>query len=148
MIAPDILIAQAREWCAPKVRFLHQGRSRHGADCLGYIGALLGELGSDVVLKYLPINYARSPQALLIEGLAALSREIALQPGALLIFRWPLEQHASHAAIYTGQTMIHCYQSVGGVVEHGFRGAWPKLCTGIWALPEVTYACEGELSAI
>lgn len=148
MIAPELLIAQAREWCRPKVRFLHQGRSRHGADCLGFIGALMAELGSGVLLKYLPRNYARSPQALFVEGLGAISREISLQPAALIVFRWPREQDASHAAIYTGETMIHCYQREGGVIEHGFRGPWPKLAEGFWALPEVTYRCEGDSLAM
>jgi len=148
MIAPAVLIEQARQWCDPKVKFLHQGRTRHGADCLGFIGAVLGELGSQVLLEYLPTNYPRAPQSLVLEGLTALSREIPLQPGALIAFRWPRDAHPSHAAIYTGLNMIHCFQREGGVIEHGYRAAWPKIAVGIWALPEVTYACEGDSLAI
>lgn len=146
MIEPDALIAQARDWVG--VRFLHQGRSRHGADCLGFIAAMLAELGSDTGITNLPHNYARSPQTLLIEGLSMLSREIPLQPAALILFQWPSTPDASHAAIYTGTSMIHAYQTERRVVEHGFRGAWVKRAVSYWALPLVRYLPDpsgGEL---
>jgi cell wall-associated NlpC family hydrolase len=137
VIEAPALIENARSWAG--VRFLHQGRSRHGADCLGYIAAMLSELGSDTFLQELPHNYARSPQSLLIEGLTRLCRQIPLQPAALILFQWPHTPDASHAAVYTGTTMIHAYQSLGKVVEHGFRGPWAKRAVSYWAMPEVIY---------
>lgn len=138
MITPALVIAQARDWRG--VKFLHQGRTRHGADCLGYIAGLMAELGSPTFLQYLPVNYARSAQPLLLERLAQVSREIPLQPAALVLIRWPKEAHPSHAAIYTGENLIHCTQENGKVVEHGYRGAWVKRTASIWALPLVGYS--------
>lgn len=137
MIDAQAVIDNAREWLG--VPFLHQGRSRHGADCLGFIAACLNELGSHVFLDYLPRNYARNPQALLMTGLNELTREIELQPAALIVIKFPLHAYPSHAAIYTGASMIHCDQASRGVVEHGYREPWLKRTTSIWALPGVMY---------
>ena len=137
MIAPAVLIAQARQWAG--VKFLHQGRTRLGCDCLGFIAGVLGELGSSVGLEQLPHGYGRDPQAQLLERLTSVSREIGLTQGALLLIQWPQTAFASHAAIYTGVSMIHSYQAVGGVVEHGYRATWPARTVSVWALPDVTY---------
>ena len=146
MIAPETVIAQARDWCG--VRFLHQGRSRFGADCLGFLAAMMAELGSMTFIRYLPANYGRDPQALLLEGLANLTREIPLQPGALVLIQWPHAKHPSHAGIFTGENFIHCTQSEGRVLEQGYRGPWVKRTAGVWALPEVTYLPQGDSLAI
>jgi cell wall-associated NlpC family hydrolase len=137
MISTSQVIDNARSWLG--VRFLHQGRSRHGVDCLGFIAAVLDELGSDVFMRYLPRAYGRDPQSLLIDRLSALSRQIPLQPGALALIKWPASEHPSHAAIYTGSTLIHCFQSEGRVIEHGYRGPWVARTMSVWALPLVVY---------
>jgi cell wall-associated NlpC family hydrolase len=138
MISAEDVIDQARQWTG--VRFLHQGRTRFGADCLGFIAAMLAELNSRTFIDFLPKTYGRSPQTLLIEGLAHLTREIPLQPGALILFQWPMTSFPSHAAIYTGENMIHSYQTEGKVVEHGYRDPWVRRAAGFWALPEVVYS--------
>ena len=137
MIAPQDIIDQAREWVG--VRFVHQGRSRFGADCLGFIAAMLAELGSRCFLDYLPHNYSRDPNALLIDSLPLLSREIELQPAALLLMQFPQAKLPSHAAIYTGVSIIHCYQIEGKVIEHTYGAPWLTRTKSIWALPLVTY---------
>ncbi len=137
MITPAQVIAQARNWVG--VRYLHQGRSRSGCDCLGFIAAMMGELGEPRLLEWLPINYGREPQSLLIENLTAHTTQIELAPGALILIQWPLTEFASHAGIYTGESMIHAYESVAKVVEHGYRDPWVARTSGIWALPGVTY---------
>lgn len=142
MIEPAALIAQARQWVG--VRFLHQGRSRHGADCLGAISAILGELGSDVFLRYLPLNYARSPQSLLIDTLGQVSREIPLQPGAIITVQFPFTPYPSHAAIFTGESIIHAHARVQKVVEHGYQEPWIQNTRSIWAAPLVVYECSAR----
>lgn len=137
MIAPQDVIEQAREWVG--VKFLHQGRTRHGADCLGFIAAVLAELGSRGFLDHLPHNYARDPNVLLLERLPEVSREIELQPAALLLIQFPQAKVPSHAAIYTGVSMIHCYEIEGEVVEHTYGKPWTTRTKSIWALPLVTY---------
>lgn len=142
MILPSNLIDQARAWLG--VPFLHQGRTRHGADCLGYISALLAELGSQTFLTYLPKTYGRGPQSLLLEGLTRLTREIPLQPAALVLIQWPMTSDASHAGIYTGESLIHCTEENRKVVEHGYRDPWVRRTVSVWALPLVQYL-PGEL---
>lgn len=137
MIAPAAVVAQAHEWVG--VRYLHQGRTRFGCDCLGFIAALMGELGEPRLLEWLPINYGREPQSLLIENVTAHTTPEVLQPAALILIQWPLTEFASHAAIYTGVSMIHAYESVGRVVEHGYREPWIARTAGVWALPGVAY---------
>jgi cell wall-associated NlpC family hydrolase len=137
VIPADAVIAQAREWVG--VPFLHQGRSRFGADCLGFIAAMLAELGSPVGLRLLPLNYSRSPGPKVLEVLTSNCRNIALQPAALLAIEFPLAKFPSHAAIYTGVSIIHCDQLSGGVREVAYGQPWTSRTKSIWALPLVVY---------
>jgi cell wall-associated NlpC family hydrolase len=137
VISADTVIAQARTWVG--VRFLHQGRTRSGVDCLGFIAALMAELGSTTALENLPLNYSRSPQAQLLSIISAVTREIELQAAALVVIQWPLAPFPSHAGIYTGANLIHCNAAEGRVVEHGYRGPWVKRTASVWALPMVIY---------
>lgn len=137
MISPQEVVDQARSWIG--VKFQHQGRTRMGCDCLGFIAACMAELNSWTLIHGLPVDYARNPQSLLIDGLNRLSEEIQLKPGALILFQFPKAEHPSHAAIYTGESMIHAHQPNGKVVEHGYRGPWLKYTKSYWALPLVTY---------
>lgn len=146
MITPTALIAQARLWLG--VRFLHQGRTRVGCDCLGYIAGLMAELGSNVALQCLPINYARAPGNRVISTLEAISREIPLQPGALILIRWPQSPYPSHAGIFTGENLIHCTEGERRVIEHGYREPWVRRTASIWALPEVQYQMQGDALVI
>lgn len=138
MITTDALIQNARSFVG--VPFLHQGRSRHGVDCLGFIASCAAELGSSILLDNLPRAYGRNPQKQLVQGLVKLTRNIRLQPAAIIVFQFPNATEPSHAAIYTGTSIIHSYQSVGKVVEHSFSAAWPKMARSYWAMPLVQYA--------
>lgn len=137
MINADDVVAHARSWLG--VPFVHQGRSRFGVDCIGYLAAMSAELGASESLKALPNNYARNPQALLADAFRMLSKQIPLQPGAVILIKWPLSKFASHVAIYTGTSMIHCYEAVGKVVEHGYSTPWPERTQSLWAIPGVSY---------
>jgi cell wall-associated NlpC family hydrolase len=135
MRAPSEVVAAAREWIG--VPFRHQGRNRAGIDCVGLpivIGQSLGIFDQ----RFDVANYDRlaSPQ------LAARVREHCTPapeaaPGTLIVIAW--SKIAAHVAICTGETMIHAYESVGRVVEHGYRGRWIKLTHSIWRLPGVAY---------
>lgn len=146
MITPASVIAQARDWRG--VKFLHQGRTRMGCDCLGFIAGLMAELGSNVALQCLPINYARAPGARVLATLEAVSREIPLQVGALVLIRWPQSPDPSHAGIFTGCNLIHCTEGEHKVVEHRYGEPWLRRTHSIWALPEVQYLPQGDSLAI
>lgn len=137
MITQQAVIDQARSWVG--VKYQHQGRTRMGCDCIGFIAAFMAELDSWTLIHNLPIDYARDPQSLLSDGLTALTSQIGLVPGSLILFKFPKAEHASHAAIYTGDSMIHAHEPNKQVVEHGYRGPWLKYTNSIWSLPMVTY---------
>jgi len=139
MISADDLIENARSWVG--VPFLHQGRSRYGADCLGFIAACLEELGSTTFIDYLPRAYSRTPTPILMKGLQELTREIKIESAALLTFQWPLQKFPSHAGIFTGSTIIHCdgMTARGKVVECQYQAPWVARTRSIWALPGVMY---------
>lgn len=137
MIRPDDLIACARSWVG--VKFQHQGRSRFGCDCMGGLAAQLAEVGSTVLLDHLPKAYPRIPGSLLVDGLHKLCRPVDLQPGAIVLIKFPLSRYPSHAGIYTGQSMIHCNQMVGRVTEHAYADPWTRRTVGIFGAPYVEY---------
>lgn len=137
MVPASAVVAQAREW--RDVRFLHQGRSRAGADCIGFIAAMAAELDLLTLLLALPNNYARAPQALLLDGLGRLTTQCELQPGALLLINLPFMPYPSHVAIYTGVSMIHSNSMLGEVVEHAYGRPWTTRTHSVWAIPGVTY---------
>lgn len=137
MITAAELVTEAHDWLG--VPFLHQGRSRHGVDCIGYVAALCAHLGAFEPINNLPHNYARNPQALLSDALRMLGTPTSLEAGCLILIKWPLSPHPSHVGIYTGASMIHCYEAVGKVVEHGYTTPWPERTASLWRIPGVTY---------
>lgn len=146
VITPADVIAQAREWRG--VKFLHQGRTRMGCDCLGFVAGFMAELGSTVALQFLPINYARAPGGQVLATLQAVTREIPLQAAALVLIRWPQTPDPSHAAIFTGENLIHCTEGERKVIEHRYGEPWLRRAHSIWALPEVQYLPQGDSLAI
>lgn len=137
IVDTETLIENARTWVG--VPFLHQGRSRNGADCLGFISACAAEVGSRPFLDALPLNYGRNPQSLLVDELHTLSREVRLQPGVILLIKFPLQKFAAHGALYTGESMIHTDQSIGKVVEHRYGEPWITRTESTWAIPYLVY---------
>lgn len=138
-MTPEELITHARTMVKEKVPFLHQGRSRHGLDCIGMPIVVLQELGILPKVFY-RMNYGRLPRFELLEKVKEQCTALPQgTPGALVLIRWPQDQTPSHVAICTGLTLIHCYQQVGRVVEHGYRGQWVDRTHSTWTLPGVEY---------
>lgn len=138
MIAPAQLIAEARTWVG--VPFLHQGRSRFGVDCAGFIVELLRGVNSLPEQFENPTNYGRAASRELGEVVRRYCVQVdAPEPAALILIKWPRDKSASHVALFTGASLIHCYATVGRVVEHGYRGMWLKLTDSVWRLPGVAY---------
>jgi cell wall-associated NlpC family hydrolase len=133
--SPDDLVAEARLWIG--VPFRHQGRSRVGVDCVGLpivVGQALGLLPATFEVA----NYGRLPTPELIARLARYCTPLAAAvPGCLITIAWT--KVAAHVAVCTGPTLIHAYESVGRVVEHGYRGRWVRMTHSAWALPGVCY---------
>lgn len=131
MIRGNWVVETARTWLG--IPFAHQGRNRHGVDCIGFVAAVFDELGDDTFLRNLPPDYARAPRAELLEGLKKFAIQVeAPLPGDIVLIKWPAAAHPSHVAIVTGPTLVHCYQGAGRVVEHGFRAQWARRAHSYW----------------
>ena len=134
-MTPQTFIETARQWVG--VPFRHQGRDGNGIDCVGLpivVGQSLGLLDQ----RFDIANYGRLPTGELIERLREHCRPLpAPVPGCLVVIAWV--KTASHVAVFTGDTLIHAYESVGRVVEHGYRGRWIRLTHSAWALPGIRY---------
>lgn len=132
---PARVINEARSWVG--VPFRHQGRDYSGIDCVGLpivVGQSLGLFDQRLDIA----NYGRLPTGELIERLREHCRPLpAVVPGCLVVIAWT--KLAAHVAFFTGETLIHAYQSVGQVVEHGYRGRWVRMTHSVWGLPEVAY---------
>jgi cell wall-associated NlpC family hydrolase len=136
MIPPQAVSDEARSWVG--IPFRHQGRSRSGVDCIGLVIVVAQSLGL-VPADFERRDYGRMPNR---DELGQKIREHCrplevAQPGCMFAMRWNKE--AAHVAIYTGETLIHSYERIGRVVEHSFRGRWPRFVDSVWTLPGVSY---------
>lgn len=129
---------EARSWAG--VPYLHQGRSRLGVDCIGFVICVRSALAPWPESQVEVRNYGRRPKGdLLLERITAHCTELdGLEEGCVLLMRWPSDKHASHCAIHAGGNILHSYQRVNRVVETGYRAYWPRLTTSVWRLPGVT----------
>jgi cell wall-associated NlpC family hydrolase len=120
------------------VPFLHQGRTRHGLDCIGLVIAALTKVG--VVFYEEPPTYARLPHGdTLLDPLRQYCVPAdAAEPGLLLAIRFRRE--VTHVALLTGPSIIHAYEGARRAVEHSYDPRWQKLTAGQWRLPGIEYA--------
>lgn len=129
------VIDAARSWVG--VPFRHQGRDRSGIDCVGLPIVICKDLGV-LPAEFDVANYGRLPTGQIIELLQRQCKKLSEPvPGSLVVIAW--DKLAAHVAICTGPTIVHSYQSVGRVIEHGYRGRWLRVTHSIWALPGVRY---------
>ena len=131
------IIDQARTYQG--VPYLHQGRNKGGVDCIGLIVAVLMDL--DIHDFSYACNYSIYPDGqTLIDRVAEHCTATANpQPGDLLIFR--IRKAPQHCAILSSrngeETLIHAYQGVEYVSEHGFDAKWRSRLVQAFALPGV-----------
>ena len=121
MTADDILIA-ARSFLGTPFR--HQGRIPGLAlDCAGLVVSVAKEIGADYIDRP---GYSRNPSGGLLESALddqpCLERVTDRQPGDVLLMRFSGEPQ--HLAIFTGENIIHSYESVGKVCEHRMADVW------------------------
>lgn len=124
------MIAAAR--LAIGTPFVHQGRVIGvGLDCAGLVVHVANSLGIE---HHDQGNYARTPSDGLLEaaldGQQCLERVSEMQRGDVLLMRF-LSQ-PQHLAIFTGETIVHSYQTVGKVCEHGLDDKWLRRIVGIY----------------
>jgi cell wall-associated NlpC family hydrolase len=124
------LIAAARAYLG--VPFVHQGRSRHGLDCIGLVVCAARDIGLTLADR---TDYPRDPNGLLpLEMARQFAPVESPQAGDILLMRFRGEPQ--HVAILAGATLIHGYASIGRVVEHGMDAKWRRRIVAAYRLRE------------
>lgn len=118
----DEIVAAAR--ACLDTPFVHQGRIPGVAlDCAGLVVAVAEAVGAEYVDH---AGYGRNPANGLLESVLDaqpfLERVFDRKPGDVLLMRFAGEPQ--HLAIFTGQNIIHSYESVGKVCEHRLADVW------------------------
>jgi hypothetical protein len=131
------------------VRFVHQGRSREGLDCLGLLIATAREAGLD--FEAMPVTeidvptYGRRPDTQFLK--AQLDRFLtpilpsALAPADIVLLK--VEGSPQHLAIISDYPMagelgmIHAYAPAHKVVEHRYDAIWRRNTYACYRLPQL-----------
>lgn len=138
------------------VRFLHQGRSRAGIDCVGLLSCAASDLGYANEVHASLRDYQRAPDSnmfkeRIIDFLAPLpyNRLQPLRkqilPGDVIAFWIDRRGLPRHVAVYTGlnakgdDCMIHAYAMtpkcvIEQPIEYGF---WMKRIDSVWRVPMI-----------
>jgi cell wall-associated NlpC family hydrolase len=123
------VIAEARRHL--QVRWVHQGRSRAGVDCVGLIIKVAHGLG---LSTFDIADYSRQPDPVMMRSLLAEHMEaiaaVSAQPGDVLLMRF--EREPQHVAIVTDIGIIHAYAQARKVVEHRLDSVWKSRIVGAY----------------
>lgn len=131
----------ALQYVQARTKFLHQGRSIHGADCAGLVILVAQELGIQVVE---PKAYSREPGGgilrtwLIANGCEAHDREPEVDDLVLLQLRGQAEE--GHVAIVAphpkGLGLVHSYYSARRVVYQRLDEYRRKEIRGVFSWPD------------
>lgn len=121
------------------VRWVHQGRTPHGLDCIGLLVIVARDLGYAVVDR---TDYPPRPLGNefheVVQAQTVAMREPA--PGLLGFFRQgPLAAHCGIFSLYRGQELrlIHAYRPRGRVTEDNYLGTcWQDYLIDVRAYRE------------
>ncbi len=130
---------QAKSWKG--VPYLHQGRTRVGCDCIGFVIGVMTEVALLPASVEMPTAYARrETNGVLLQRVMSHCMRVAKpQDRALLLIQWQNDSTPTHVALHCAGSMLHCYQRAGSVVSHGYAGKWPQWTHSYWKLPGVVY---------
>lgn len=133
MARSDALIAAARAYLGTP--FAHQGRSRHGLDCVGLLVLAARDAGARIEDR---ADYPADPGGLLPVELARQFDPVeAREPGDILLMRFAGEPQ--HLALFTGGTVLHCYTTVRRVVEHRLDTRWARRVVQAYRIREAAW---------
>jgi cell wall-associated NlpC family hydrolase len=124
------IVEEARRWLG--VRWLHQGRSQQGVDCVG-LPIMVFQATKGSTLDF--TGYARqaSDEAML-EICAAHMQPVPLDlmaPGDVVVMRFDNQRHMAMLGDYPGGlSLIHAHARARRVVEHRMDEAWRSRIMG------------------
>lgn len=139
------IVRVARTWL--RVPYLHQGRNRFGADCVGFPLGVYAELGVELP-DWRAYGTEADPDELLRRLRAALGPEIAvhpvrfadLQPGDIVLFRFPRTTAPRHIGIVSDRTtggfnFIEANGNEGRVIERRLDERYLSRVTHVFRRP-------------
>lgn len=129
----EIIVSTARGYLG--VPYMHQGRTRHGLDCVGLVLMVAHDLNlSDFDIDH----YSRVPSGRMmvrkINEQCSRLKLSEIKPGDLLHIAY--EKQPQHLALVTDKGMIHA-DNLRGVVEHRLDDGWRLKVRGAYRLPGV-----------
>jgi cell wall-associated NlpC family hydrolase len=138
MIARSTVAAEARSWIG--TRWVHQGRSVHGIDCVGLVVLVCRALS---IWDYDVAGYPREPDGSFMNHFFAAGGVriplLKVQQGDLILFRDAI--YACHVGIVgaVGErlTLIHAHATRRKVVEEPLVGEWRMAWVAGIAMPNV-----------
>jgi cell wall-associated NlpC family hydrolase len=130
------VVAAARRYIG--TRWMHQGRTANGLDCIGLLVVALHDLG---LSRADYREYGRMPEgpqmiALLRQHLCQLKGG-GNRPG--LVAAFALQGNPIHVGILSDVGIIHVNASLRRVVEHRLAEDWVRRLTARYAIPGVEY---------
>lgn len=132
MISRDQFVAAARSWKG--VPWVHQGRNRHGVDCIGLLLVTCWQLGlSDYDVR----GYGRTPDGDFMrrECERLMLPSSGDEAGDVLVMRFSREPQ--HVLIRTERGVIHAWAVPGRVVEVSMPDAWQRRIVAAYRVPGV-----------
>lgn len=140
MVTRADVVAETRSWIG--TRWVHQGRSRHGIDCIGLVVVVRQALG---VGEYDIAGYPRAPDGTFMSHFfAAGGARIQIpqaQPADLLLFKDA--RAPCHVGIITARDgdvmyMIHAAAGHHKVLEEQVMGEWRRKWVAAIQMPGLT----------
>src|SRR4029077_11237274 len=139
MVSREAVVAEARSWIG--VRWLHQGRSRHGIDCIGLVVVVRKALG---IGDYDLAGYPREPDGtFMTHFFNAGGVRVAIpkaQPADLLLFKDA--RSPCHVGIITARNgdlmhMVHAIATRHKVIEEPVLAEWQRKWVAAMQMPSV-----------
>jgi cell wall-associated NlpC family hydrolase len=121
------IVDESRKWIG--TRWIHQGRSRAGVDCVGLVVRVAHALN---LSTFDTADYSRQPDPVRMRALLAEHMEPVANPhiGDVLLMKFEIEPQ--HVAIVTDLGIIHAYAQVRRVVEHRLDSVWQSRVVGTY----------------
>jgi cell wall-associated NlpC family hydrolase len=139
MVAREAIVAEARSWDG--VRWVHQGRNRHGIDCIGLVVVVRRSLG---IGDYDIAGYPREPDGTFMSHFFnAGGTRVGIpkaMPGDLLLFKDA--KSPCHVGIVTAcngdlKFMVHAHATRRRVIEEPVINEWQQKWVAAIQMPGI-----------
>lgn len=139
MVTRDAVVAETRSWIG--VRWLHQGRNRHGIDCIGLVVVVRSALA---IGDYDLTGYPREPDGTFMTHFFRAGGVrvpiLDAKPADLLLFRDARSPcHVGIVTVRDGEVMrmVHAHTTRRKVVEEPVIHEWQQKWVAAIQMPDV-----------